>query len=270
MRVPLTQQMVEDLNAEKARTGVGAIALLRAAEAVPAGLLPSRIEVLYRGAVRSVEEEIYRFVMQAYRAMPDAVPNSKRPVKNAIGRIPLTEEMRDRLAAIWAVMPSDALEGPDAPPGLTPSIIGHLLGTQSEEGRRDLTIRRDWWAFLTAYKAGSLTEPMNVKAAPSVPLPDLLGKEIPPPRPRKPAGRIPSYAGTAYVPITEALYRHLHAEIRRTRVSPKRLLSVLDDCPKGLTARQVSSWLRGTIQSAEERYLDYLSQQYARLPDAPD
>lgn len=71
-----------------------------------------------------------------------------------------------------------------------------------------------------------------------------------------------------YEPIDEHLYNRLHAEVRRTCVSPSLLLYIFKSAPSGLPQQRISAWLRLVTRSAETQYLEWVLKAYALLPDS--
>ncbi len=68
--------------------------------------------------------------------------------------------------------------------------------------------------------------------------------------------------------IDEATYDRLHAELRRTCVSPSLLLNTYRKAPKSLPARRISEWMRLVTRSGEKALIDWVLKAYALLPDA--
>lgn len=264
MRIVLTELLIDRLNAEKRRTGLAANALLANTPDIPHGLKPSTISSWFAKATKTADLDFFLFAIRAYARVQDPVANTKRPPAGAEDRIRISAEMRQTIRQVHETIPTWVLFGEDAPPGLTPVLMCRLTPKRKSGKRREKTIRKDVWEYLA-----NLAQKRNCKALLRAKLaPDLTRADIAPQRKRSPKARVPSYAGVEYTPISDALYAHFHAEIRRTLVSPKHLLQTLDDCPKGLDHRMVANWLSGNVQSAERRYLDYLYFHYGLLPDA--
>lgn len=275
IRRPFTQEMRSALIAEKRRTNTGSIALLKLMKDPPDGLNYAIIESWFSGQAKTIDPALFEAVILAYRALPAGRANTRRPVKGATSRIPLTDDMRARIQQIWAVLPPTALRGDDVPEGLTGVAICHLIGAGHPDGRRDRSIRRDWWDYLLSIAPADRQQSRFKFRGPvqrrkgSAPFQDLLHITLNPPPERKPLVLSPSYNRPTHIPITDELYHQLHAEIARTRVSPKSLLSSREDCPPGLTHQLIQNWLSGRARSAELPYIDYITSHYDLLPDAP-
>lgn len=274
-RRSFTQEMRSALIAEKRRTNTGSKALFKLMKDPPDGLNYSIIESWFSGQAKTIDPALFEAVILAYRALPAGRANTRRPVKGATSRIPLTDDMRARIQQIWAVLPPTALRADDVPEGLTAVAICHLIGAGHPDGRRDRSIRSDWWDYLLSlapadrHQGRSKLRGADQRRKGSAPFQDLLHVTLSPPAERKRLTQSPSYNRPTHIPITEELYHQLHAEIARTRVSPKSLLSSREDCPPGLTHQLVQNWLSGRARSAEHPYLDYITSHYALLADAP-
>lgn len=70
-----------------------------------------------------------------------------------------------------------------------------------------------------------------------------------------------------YVEITQDIYDQLHAEVRRTLVSPRRLFAISSDVPAGLRYHTANMWLYHATKSAEPRYISWVFKAYKRLKD---
>ncbi len=259
-RIALTAGHLKKIRAEKRRTQVGSIALLKTAADKPDDLKPGLIDGWLSGSIKTAKPSHYDFVLGAYQALPDSCPNAKRPVKGAATRLTVTDQMREHLRRIHTNAPANYLKS--APGGFTPAKMAHLLSGRAK------TIPVSIWRFME----GVLEERGTAADLEGQIIPDLRAEDIlPAPRPRKhaPVYKRRQYPGTHYVEITDALYNQLHHEKRRTRVSHKRLLKSRADIPKGLRELTVASWFLGKTLSAEKEYLDYILKCYAELPDAP-
>jgi hypothetical protein len=258
--ISLTAGHLKKIRAEKRRTQVGSIALLKTVDDKPADLKPGLIDGWLSGGIKTAKLSHYDFVLRAYRALPDSCPNAKRPVKDAPDRLTVTDIMRKRLRFIHTNAPANYLN--EAPGDFTTVMMAHLLSGRAK------TIPIDVWHFME----GTREERSTTVDSMGQIMPDLRAKDIPPaPRPRKGASvyKLRQYPGTHYVEITDTLYNQLHQELHRTRVSHKRLLNSRNDVPKGLRELTVANWFLGKIYSAEKDYLDFILKCYAALPDAP-
>lgn len=259
-KVPLTEVMIEELRFLMEKTGMGVQALFREARNRPPRLSNAMVNGWFSGKTRRVQLEHYEYVLNRLRRLEsEGIRNTRVPftpeMLNALKR----ERKRTGISTTRLLSYSE-----DPPEGLTAAMITNwLMGVSRFVKREHYEFVLDLWKKLPE------VNPHHESVSDTdTTMPDLLLKEIPPPRTRKPAGRIPVYAGVPYAEITDELYQHFHSEIRRTRVSPKQLLQSCTDCPKGLTPSLVSNWLHGKTLSAERRYLDYLYRQYELLPDS--
>lgn len=139
-RCAFTPDMRALLLAEKARTGLGAIAVLTSIDPCPKGLTASAIEHWLSGKPQTVNAEHYTLILNAWRALPDNAPTKRRPLKTTSGRIEVTEDMRATLRRIHADAPPRYLRG--APDGFSATKLAHVLN------RRDRTIPQTVWDFI--------------------------------------------------------------------------------------------------------------------------
>jgi hypothetical protein len=132
--------MKSALLAEKARTGLGAIAVLRSIQ--PPSKKPSAgaIEHWLSGKPQTVNAEHYTLILNAWRALPDNAPTQRRPLKTTSGRIEVSEDMRATLRRIHANAPPRYLRG--APDGCTATKLAHVLNG------RDRTMPKSVWDFM--------------------------------------------------------------------------------------------------------------------------
>ncbi|MEO1660120.1 MAG: hypothetical protein AAFR51_03970 [Pseudomonadota bacterium] len=70
-----------------------------------------------------------------------------------------------------------------------------------------------------------------------------------------------------YVPVSRSYFLALHREVRRTSISPRKLLSIFDKPPEGLRFNMIGNWLRLTTRSAQPEYLEWVLDAYKLLPD---
>tara|TARA_R110002073_G_scaffold243846_2_gene405969 strand:- start:459 stop:1286 length:828 start_codon:yes stop_codon:yes gene_type:complete len=263
-RIALTPERLDRILQEKQRTQVGSIALLKAASDIPRGLSPHMIERWLSGGTKTALKHHYDFVINAYQSLSDNCQNTRRPIKGTVGRIKVTDEMRQQVAQIHNSMPANYLNS--APEKFTPVQMCHLING------RNKTIPVAIWGFLQEIKANAVSAPNRCG-------PETLGQSaiyqtkedfpLTPSLRSKRNYKLRHVPGTEYVEITDAIYETLHAELRRTRVTPNTLLKHGDDAPRGLQIHTVSNWFSGKILSAEKHYLEYILKCYADLPDAP-
>lgn len=126
--------------AEKARTGLGAIAALHSIDPRPKGLTASAIEHWLSGKPQTVNAEHYTLILNAWRALPDNAPTKRRPLKTSSGRIEVNEDMRAMLRRIHADAPPRYLRG--VPDGFSATKLAHVLNG------RDRTIPQAVWDFI--------------------------------------------------------------------------------------------------------------------------
>ncbi len=193
--------------------------------------------------------------------------------------------MRKEVREIWSGIPCNILDLKNVPSDLTQRRIHAIIGMDS---RCDRTIRKKHWDFLQLQKAKSdelvkqvtqvrLGVSLRKKPAHVDPIeialeqipPDLIAQNISPPTPYRPIqNRMRGRLGV-FVLISEETYYELHSEVRRTRVSPGRLLRFCDGKPDGLNRTTVERWLSGNTRSARHTHISFVLFHYARLPDAP-
>lgn len=124
-RIPLTSDMITALRAEKDRTGVGAIALLKAnRETALEGLKAPHIEHWLGGRVKTVDSVEYKFVLAAWKTLETAQ------------WIDLTSELRAELIEAQkrsGITPEMIMRwGNDVPEGLTVGKIKAVLDGTSK------------------------------------------------------------------------------------------------------------------------------------------
>ena len=124
-RCEFTPDMRALLLAEKARTGLGAIAVLKSIDPRPKGLTASAIEHWLSGKPQTVNAEHYTIILNAWRALPDNAPTKRRPLKTTSGRIEVSEDMRATLQRIHADALPRYLRG--APDGFSATKLAHVL-----------------------------------------------------------------------------------------------------------------------------------------------
>ncbi|WP_298307635.1 hypothetical protein [uncultured Erythrobacter sp.] len=73
-----------------------------------------------------------------------------------------------------------------------------------------------------------------------------------------------------YRTIDRDTYEHLHAELDRTRIAPRALLQLFDSAPDDLSSQRIGEWFRLVTRSAEHRFLNWVIEAYALLPDATE
>ena len=257
--VLLSKERLDALLAEKKRTNLGSIALLKNASDVPDGLKASTIDRWLAGQ-KAVRKSHYRYVIQRYKSLPDNCANVRRPIRDAPGRIQVTAELRKKLRTLHGQAPLKYLD--NAPCGFNDVKLAHVLSG------RNKTIPSEFVDYLTALvdlRADGI-EATNELCKPDLNVQDLPSN--PPPRRKLAKFNLNKFPGAEYIVITDSIYRQLHLERRRTLVSHNRLLKFRDDVPQGLRAYTVQQWMLGSTQSAERRYLDYVLAAYAALPDA--
>ena len=70
-------------------------------------------------------------------------------------------------------------------------------------------------------------------------------------------------------PITADYLDRLRAEKERTGFAQWALLNGADIVPEGLSSRMIGYWLSGQTKTATREHLDFVLDQWARLPDKP-
>ncbi|MEO1190271.1 MAG: hypothetical protein AAFY02_00815 [Pseudomonadota bacterium] len=232
--IPLASEMIATLRALRARTGVGASALLKHAADCPDGLTAAMLASwLYpHGRTKTVRRDHYRFACALWQSLPD----DPHP------RIPLTEEMhrtlsfhRDRTG----IRPKALLtHASDVPEGLTRGLIQRWLHAK----RPVKTVRADYYEFVVDLWAG---------------LPDApVAKD----------------SGDPTITLTDVMVRQLQQERERTGVSPARLLVGATGRPSGLTASVIAGWLKPGPEgiAVHAGHFDYVVHLWRSLRDDPD
>lgn len=305
-RKPLTRDMSVAIKAELARTGLNFVTVLADAPDCPPGLTWQNIRSWIYLTGRNVHEAHWAYVMARLRGFPDAPPQTASPtarVPDGEIWLPLTAEMIARLrvekdrTGVGAIR---LLEGaPDIPPGLTYHMIGNWLGGENmtvEAEHFNYALTR--WAALPMKQRIPLTPEMIARLeaektrtgrGPS----SLLWNAK-----DKPPGLTSStimawLKGTIrrvdqehfdYVlarwsalpddnrrPLTPDMRAALNAEFIRTGLGATRLLQGAEDCPAGLAAPMIQSWLNGraNIGTVDGNYWDYVMERLRGFPDAP-
>lgn len=256
--IRLTPAALDALRAEKNRTRVSFAQLLKDAPDIPRGLDAAVIGRWLKGECRSARAAHLGWVMERYRQLPYAASAKALPPRSH-RREPIDDDLRLLARRLYDLGEPPPFE--IALPGLgRAGLYGIASGrTRSIDPARRRMIEK------AAARLG-----LDADTPPI--LPDLaLGEWPETPPDRLPLKRKPKLrAGAAYVEITQARYRKLHEEIRRTRVSPRRLLASAPSPPKGLTPTMIGYWLNGTLRSAEKQLFDYVLKAYRTLPDATD
>jgi hypothetical protein len=302
--VEITPALLRTLKSERSRTGIGPKALISRMPRLPDGLTSAIIATWFRRAARGARADHIAFVLDAYKALPDA--------ENA-PRVTITSELRRELIALrdrTGVGPQALLRARrDKPPGLGADLILLWISGAVKSAREDhfayvlrlwngadpvLPVTNDLRARLleerrrTGISAamllrGDLGAPEGLK--PSIVEGWLSGacksarrsfldhvmrrwQELPDGSASRSSGH-GVRRGTARIIITDPMRAELIRERLRTGVLISLRLRRDPDAPEGLTPTMISGWLKGKIRSARADHWNYVLNWWRALPDAP-
>jgi hypothetical protein len=256
--IPLDKIMKARLRAETRRTGTAARELLRGQAGIPPGLTPRVVNRWLLGAVATVPESQFRFVLDLLAELPDSSaispdgqykPKSGRRVVASDGVwIDVTPDMAAQLKSEFARtgLKAAALLArcQDAPPGLTAVVIANWVTMRSKRANPE------FWRYVIERFAAM---PDRGRAAP-------------------PSGRAdsPRYNLIGHEPISEAKLSELHRLRAQTGIGASRLMSGAADKPDGMTPAMVANWLSGRAKTAVPAYVDYAIDRYRVIAESRD
>lgn len=127
--IPLTDDIVQQLRAHQARTGIGPAQLLEDAEDKPPGLRTTDIRSWLAHRNKTAQKDLIDYVIRRWAAMPDQVV------------VPITPNMRDTLRRekqrTGLTLPNALVNRPDIPDGLSVGMIHGWLYGQVKTARRE-------------------------------------------------------------------------------------------------------------------------------------
>lgn len=141
---PITEELREELNAERIRTGIGPTALMRGTAhdpQRPSTLKGHTISKWLNGSITSARPGHIAYVLDRWKALPDAsVRNAREPTR----RIALSEDILNQIDALWeqGLLPDKVLGADDVPEGLNAAII------RTWKDRRIKTAAKDYIEFV--------------------------------------------------------------------------------------------------------------------------
>jgi len=243
-RIKLTDDIREQIEAERLRTRCGVKALFVRTPNLPDGLTMSKIDNWLRGNSATIRKDHLKFVLKAYAALPDNAKSllSKRTEKgrkSRLGYVRITEPTRRELISLQAetkIYPTALLRGvANCPETLKPRMIRNWLSGKTktaDKAHLDLVLNR--WCSDKAK--------MNIDR----------------------------YARVKITPEIRNQIKRLRAE---TGCGAMKLLRGHKNVPEGLSSSTIATWLNGKSTSAKQEHLDYVLrawQQVERLIPATD
>lgn len=134
--VRITSELVNRLNTEKIRSGIGAKALLTSHDNIPPGITASFIANLLNGRYRTITRARYDWLVGAWACLPDA-PKRIELTDDMIGE--LAEAIDRTKAGPFKLLRGTSDERPD---GITGSMIQSWLNGTAR------TARADHWEYV--------------------------------------------------------------------------------------------------------------------------
>jgi hypothetical protein len=242
--VPITESTRQRLLAEKKRTGLGSLALLRRDPDAPDGLTPAMLDTWLRGSVDRARRSHLEYILRRWKELPDGASvakSSAHNIRSKCPRIVITEEMRQTLIRererTGATIRFRVRRDPNLPSGLTPALISNWLNG------RIRSARPDHWEFVMSWWRS---------------LPDALPGHAPKRR---------SDDRDGYAPIPETTLAALRAERTRTGIGPVRLFGRMKVRPDGLNDSMIRAWLAGQTKSARPEHVAFVLEAWRALPD---
>jgi len=240
---------LSELKRQRLRTGLGSALIVRKLPKDADTPSAAMIEGWVGGQRKFAKPAHLEMVLTAYAQQPDGKAH------NSGVYVTMTDELRQELRVIHGKSASGYLD--HAPERVTPAKLSHLLNGRTKKISGALL---QWFRK----EARSIPPKRLIKRYP--PAPDLEDAGLRPLRPERTYKPRSTSGNIIYIEITEALHSNLHDEVSRTRVSTSHLVRSLSDVPRGLSVQMVRSWHTGKIQAAEQRYFEYIMDEYRKLP----
>lgn len=141
---PITAELMEKLQAERERTGVGPTALLRGTASDPERpptLKGIMITNWLSGTAKSARPGHIAYVLRRWESLPDA---TERSARSPAERVPLTGDILVVIDEFWdrGFLPDKLLERRNVPEGLNAAII------RTWKDRRIKTAAKDYLEFV--------------------------------------------------------------------------------------------------------------------------
>ncbi len=234
-RVPIQESFLNELKAQRLRTGVASVALLSRREDVPRGLNPAIINTWLMKNARSAYPSYMRYVLKVYKTLPDCdiarnqarFDNYNR--KNPLPRVPidrallLQHKKRTGLGAVRLLKKQQ-----DIPMGLSPYMVSGWLA-----GNTKTAIERYYNYVLTLYKS-------------------LPEKRLRPKKQKLKASTV-LYRQDRTV-ITPEILRELH-RYRQLKLLPREIFRTIPFDPANPNPSMVSQWIQGKTKSVHKKDL---------------
>ncbi|MGE4314203.1 MAG: hypothetical protein AB7E85_08035 [Pseudobdellovibrionaceae bacterium] len=141
---PITEELREELNAERMRTGIGPTELMRGTAhdpKRPATLKGHAISRWLTGTITSARPSHIAYVLDRWRCLPDA---TTRKAREPAERVVLNDNILCQIDAFWeqGLLPDKIFHAENVPEGLNAAII------RTWKDRRIKTAARDYIEFV--------------------------------------------------------------------------------------------------------------------------
>ncbi len=237
-RLELTGEHVAALEAERRRTGVDVLGLVRSLEGSPDSPPAPAVYGWLSGTIASARRSHYEVVLARWRGLPDM----PRPDASTLGttryeirhgRIVLNEEIVQKLRSLKE----------------RTGMGGTALVNQAKRSGLDIPMGFKH-TTVTAWLNGSVkaAKPEHLEFA--IAVWESITAEAP-----------------ERVPITEDIRETLKRERGRTGIMQADLLRGATDAPDGLSAPMISNWINGTGNTARQDHVEWAMERWAGLPD---
>ena len=237
-REAITEDMIQKIQAEIKRTGIGTATLLkRDKENVPKGLNSPLIYNWLIGITKTAQTDYLEYISQAWAKYPD---------NHLVERTLITDSMLQKIRAERkrTCIPLPVLlrrDQENVPEGLSAALINNWLQKPENSIK---TARTDHLEYiLHAWKPYPDVETSYEK---------VIGRDA------------------TEVLVAPSIVSVLKAHKRRTGVSAEMLLKKQAEVPEGLTIAEIIGWLdkHGGVKITQKRYLDFVLQCWESEPHA--
>ncbi len=270
---PITKAQLSAIKSELARTGIRYTTLITMIPPKFSSLSSQMIINWLSGRIKTARPEYIRCVIDTLRKIPDPHPMPRKEAQNVSQQTVQLASNKLGSKKSQSSLKSDAVKSRQK--GLDASIDARVKQRPAPAQPK---------------KPATVIEPEPivkdrklVLADPNIVMPrksDLQGRKVFPNLsderlPHKPDWK-PFPAASAqvlgypdmYRVIDEDTFDRLHAEVRRTRVSPALLVKSFKSTPPSLPARRIGEWMRLVTRSGEIKLINWVLKAYALLPDA--
>jgi hypothetical protein len=244
-RVPITDQIREELNYLRKKSGKGGMRLLRGRKDIPQGLDSAMIQSWLNGATKVALKSHINYVRKAW--------------KTTDPKIPVTPEMVEQLNSELertGMSPTSLLR---ACPDLQSKIANDAISAL-RCGARKTVDKTIWNEIITSLRR--LPDKHIVTKKPYLGRSAGAKGTAPPKKPY--LKRFPD----DHRPLTKTEIEQLKQQRERTGVGATALLRLFAaQKPDKLSANIISGWINGSIQKASKSRLVWVTKKWASLPD---